>query len=77
MAKIAGVKMQNDAKGRPASITINLKKHPQAVGALQNLGLLEQSPLKKEIEENPDNYSTVNEVFDRLEHTIKGWNWNQ
>jgi hypothetical protein len=75
MARIAGVKMQNDEKGRPASITINLKKHPQAVGPLQNLGLLEKSPLQNEIDENPDNYGTVDEVFDRLEQTIKGWKW--
>ena len=75
MARISGVKTGHDSQGRLATITIDLKKHPGAVELLKDAGLIEKSTLRQEVEANPENYSTVNEVFDRLEDNIKSWEW--
>lgn len=71
MARIAGVTTQKDSKGNPAIITINLKKHPEAVPVLKNLGLIEKSDLRKEVEANPENFMTVDECFDNVQAHVK------
>ena len=74
MARIAGVTTQKDTRGKATNITINLKKHPEAVGALKELGLIEKSNLQKEIDVNPENYMTVEE-FRQKGHDLIKENW--
>ena len=71
MARIAGVKTERDSQGNLASITINLKKHPEAVEALKGVGLIGKSALQQEIEENPEKFMTVEELRERLHKTIE------
>lgn len=74
MARIAGITTTKDAKGKLASITINLKKHPQAVPVLQGVGLLEKSSLRQEVEANPENFMTVDEAREKsLENVRAIW----
>jgi hypothetical protein len=77
MARIAGVTTHKDEKGNLTHVTINKKKHPEAVEALKGVGLLEKTSLQKEMDVNPGNYRTVDEVFDRLEETVKSWEWEK
>ena len=43
MARIAGIQIEKDVKGRPAYARINLKKHPKALELLTNIGAIEKS----------------------------------
>ncbi len=43
MARIAGVTTQKDAKGNITHVTINVKKHKEAVPVLQTMGLMEKT----------------------------------
>ena len=77
MARIAGIKTQTDSRGKLASITINAKKHPNAVEALKGLGLLEKSALRQEVEANPDNFLTVEEARAQTHEFIKKLPWKK
>jgi hypothetical protein len=48
MARIAGIKIEKDAKGRPAYARFNLKKFPEALELLQKYGALEEDEFEKE-----------------------------
>ncbi len=50
MARIAGVKTQKDSRGNVTHVTINVKKHKEAVPVLQNLGLMEKTQFEKDCE---------------------------
>lgn len=69
MARIAGIKTTKDAKGNLASITINTKKHPQAVEVLQKIGLVAKSDIEKELEGKK--WVTLNELEETLQATVK------
>ena len=45
MARIAGIQIEKDAKGKPAYARINLKKHKEAIPILEQLGALEPEPV--------------------------------
>jgi hypothetical protein len=38
MARIAGIQIEKDSKGRPAFVRFDLKKHPEALELLTKLG---------------------------------------
>ena len=44
MARIAGIQIEKDVKGRPAYARINLKKHPEALEFLNNVGAVDEDP---------------------------------
>ncbi|MEO7309718.1 MAG: hypothetical protein ABIX01_04925 [Chitinophagaceae bacterium] len=50
MARIAGVATQKDTRGNITHITIDLKKHKEAVPVLKELGLMEKTQFEKECE---------------------------
>jgi hypothetical protein len=66
MARIAGVTTKKDTRGTITHVSINAKKHPDAIVKLKEMGLIEKSPLQKEVEENPANFMTVEEMEKRL-----------
>jgi hypothetical protein len=41
MARIAGIQIEKDSKGRPAYARFDLKKHPEALELLNKIGALE------------------------------------
>ncbi|MCZ2225052.1 MAG: hypothetical protein LC122_15625 [Chitinophagales bacterium] len=51
MARIAGVKTTKNARGKLTHVTIDVRKHPQAIGTLKEMGLLNKSQFEKECEE--------------------------
>ena len=48
MARIAGIQIEKDVKGRPAYARINLKKHPEALQLLANMGAIEEEEFERE-----------------------------
>lgn len=42
MARIPGVQIEKDSKGRPAYARFNLKKHPEALELLSKIGAIEE-----------------------------------
>lgn len=48
MARIAGVQIEKDSKGRPAFARFNLKKHPEAIELLAKIGALDEDDFEKE-----------------------------
>ena len=51
MAKIAGVTTKKDAGGNITHVTINVKKHKQAIPVLKEMGLMEKTRFEKECED--------------------------
>lgn len=51
MARIAGVTTQMDEKGALTHITVDLKKHPEALPILKKIGLVEKSKFELDCEE--------------------------
>lgn len=64
MVGIAGVKTERDSRGNLVSITINLKKQPEALPLLKSIGLVEKSEAEKYIES--ETWVSVEEARDRL-----------
>jgi|688.fasta_scaffold130700_3 hypothetical protein len=50
MARIAGVTTKKDTRGNITHVTINAKKHPEALGKLKDLGLIEKTQFEKDYE---------------------------
>lgn len=48
MARIAGIQIEKDSKGRPAYARINLKKHPEALELLNKIGAIEENEFDRE-----------------------------
>jgi hypothetical protein len=48
MARIAGIQIEKDVKGRPAYARINLKKHPQALELLTSIGAIDEDEFERE-----------------------------
>jgi DNA-binding transcriptional ArsR family regulator len=42
MAKVAGIKVEKTVKGVPTVVSINLRKHPQFVPLLEEMGIIEK-----------------------------------
>lgn len=72
MARIAGIQIEKDVKGRPAYARINLKKHPDALEFLNNVGAVKKSKSNKEWEEalTPDEF--MSEVDTMLKSKFDG-----
>jgi hypothetical protein len=70
MARIAGVTTQKDTRGNITHVTINTKKHPEAVGKLKELGLMEKTQFEKDFE----NAITLEQLREDLhKHKSKSW----
>lgn len=48
MARIAGVQIEKDSKGRPTYARFNLKKHPEALALLNKIGAIEEDEFERE-----------------------------
>ncbi len=48
MARIAGIQIEKDSKGRPAYARFNLKKHPEALELLSKIGAIEADDFERE-----------------------------
>jgi hypothetical protein len=71
MARIAGVTTQKDTKGNITHVTINVKKHQQAVPVLQEMGLMEKSQFDKDFERG----ISIEESRSRTHAYIKNLPW--
>ena len=67
MARVSGIKVERDTKGRPTYARFNLKKYPEALELLQKYGALEENEFEKEWERG----ITGNELMNRLQPRIK------
>ncbi|MEI8202447.1 MAG: hypothetical protein WCH34_05515 [Bacteroidota bacterium] len=61
MTRISGIKIENDSKGVPAFVRIDLKKHKEILVLLEQKGAIELEP-----EINPADYITSDELMKRL-----------
>jgi hypothetical protein len=66
LAKIAGITTKRDSGGTITHISIDANKQPVALAKLMEMGLVEKSLLQKDVEENPENFMTVEELEKRL-----------
>lgn len=73
MARIAGVKTTKNASGKLTHVTIDVRKHPQAIGTLKEMGLLNKTQFEKECEEA----IPVDVFFDKLKSRIKQYKWSK
>ena len=71
MARIAGVTTQKDTKGNMTHVTINLKKHKEAIPVLQQLGLIEKDQFDIDFEEG----MTVEEFRRRAIEHVNSLPW--
>ena len=70
MTHIPGIHTENDIKGNLKKITIDVKKHPQAIGVLKEAGIIPKTPFEIEFEENFKNGKSVEEVFKNVREKI-------
>ncbi len=61
MARISGIQIENDSKGVPAYVRIDLKKHKEVLTLLEHKGAIELEP-----EINPGKYITGDELMKSL-----------
>ena len=73
MARIAGIKTIKDSRGAVTHITIDIRKHPQAINTLKRLGLIE----KTQFEKNCENALPADEVFKKVHEFIDGLEWKK
>lgn len=73
MPRIAGVKMQKDARGNVTHITIDVKKHKEAVPVLRELGLIEKTQFEKDCE----GAITIEEARAHTHAFIKSFPWKK
>jgi len=66
MARIAGIQIEKDSKGRPVYARINLKKHKDAITYLQEKGVIENEP-----EINEADYISSNDFWKSVMEHIK------
>lgn len=48
MARVAGIQIEKDKKGRVAYVRINLKKHPEFIPQLVQIGAISPDEFEKE-----------------------------
>ena len=73
MARIAGINTIKDSRGAVTHITIDIRKHPQAINTLKRLGLIE----KTQFEKNCENALPADEVFKKVHEFINGLEWKK
>lgn len=73
MTRIAGIQTETDLKGNLKKITIDVKKHPQAINALKEAGILPKTPFEIECE----NAIPAEVVFEKLREKIKHHKWEK
>jgi hypothetical protein len=71
MSRITGIRTKRDAEGRITEITINTKKHPQAIELLQNAGLVEKSGFQQDLEDG----LSVEQARQSTLTKIRSWKW--
>ena len=47
MARVAGIQIEKDKKGRVAYVRINVKKHPEFIPQLEQLGAISEDEFEK------------------------------
>ncbi len=69
MARVAGIQIEKDSKGRPAYVRINIKKHPEFIPQLEKVGAIPQDEFEKEW----NNGITGSELVKRIHARIDKW----
>jgi hypothetical protein len=73
MARIAGVTTKKDAGGNITHVTINVKKHKQAIPVLKEMGLMEKTRFEKECEDA----ITIEEARSHTHEFIRNLPWKK
>lgn len=73
MPRIAGVTTQKDARGNMTHVTINLKKHKEAIPVLQQLGLIEKDQFDIDFKEG----LTLDQFTEEVTAHIKSMPWKK
>jgi len=72
MARVAGIQIEKDNKGRVAYVRINIKKHPEFIPQLEQLGAISEDEFEKmwskgisvdQLRESV--YKHIDELFDK------------
>jgi len=71
MARISGIQIEKDSKGRPAYAHINLKKHKEVIIFLEQIGAIEEDEFDKMFK----NGITGDELRNELHKRIDKWDW--
>lgn len=69
MARIAGIQIEKDAKGKPAYARINLKKHKEALTFLEQLGAIDEDEFDKEWKRG----LTIEQCKEKMHNRIAKW----
>jgi hypothetical protein len=67
MARIAGIQLEKDRKGRLTYARFNLKKHPEAIQLLTKIGAIK----KEDFEAEWEKAITGDELMNRIKPRIK------
>jgi hypothetical protein len=67
MARIPGIQIEKDSKGRPAYARINLKKHREALPYLQQIGAIELNEPELNKEDYISSSKFWNEVLNHVD----------
>ena len=69
MARIAGIQIEKDSKGRPAYARFNLKKHPEALELLNKIGAITEDEFEQEWKRG----LTPEQFKEEMHHRIDKW----
>jgi hypothetical protein len=69
MARIAGIQIEKDSKGRLAYARFNLKKHPEALELLSKIGAIEEDQFDRDFK----NGLTIDEAKAEMHKRIEKW----
>ena len=73
MARIAGIATTKNTRGELTSVTFNVKKHPQVIPLLMELGVVSKTAFEKECE----NALTVDEARAQTVGFVKSLPWKK
>lgn len=71
MARIPGIQIEKDSKGRPAYARFNLKKHPEALELLNKIGALEEDEFEREWGKGITGDQLRGELYKRIDNWKK------
>jgi hypothetical protein len=70
MARIAGIQIEKDVKGRPAYARINLKKHPETLELLAKIGAIDGDDFDAEFAKGISGEELIKRVCSDLEKIL-------
>ena len=70
MARIPGVQIEKDSKGRPTYARFNLKKHPEALELLGKIGAIDNDEFERDFADAISGTELIKRVCSDLEKVI-------